>query len=98
MIEFSMGSEPTYAHTIQIEINNRSGVKRKHLTDDEAADNCDAQRLPKLRTGSCAQGQWKRPKHGGHSGHENRAEAKNACLKDRVPGTLALSALGGKSE
>src|ERR1700678_889152 len=48
---------PPQAHTIHIKINDGSGIEREHLAENQTANDCDAQRAPKFRSGSCAERQ-----------------------------------------
>ena len=51
---FSQGAEP---QPVESEINDRRGVEREKLAHDEAADDADAERAAKFRTGSRAESQ-----------------------------------------
>src|ERR1700735_4614573 len=50
-----MTAFPPQAHAIHIEINDRRGVESEHFTENQPADNCDAQRTAKFRAGSGAE-------------------------------------------
>src|SRR5262245_16650871 len=57
---------PPVLQPVEIEIDNRRRIEREDLADDEAADDCDAKRLPHLGPGAAAERERQRPEHRGH--------------------------------
>src|SRR5258708_2435510 len=87
-------SESAKPELVESEINDRSGVERKKLTHDEAADDADAEGAAKFGTGAGAKGQGESAKEGGHGGHQDGAEAQHARFEDGVFGAFAAFAFG----
>src|SRR6267143_692466 len=88
---FSESAKPEF---VESEINDRSGVERKKLAHDEAADDADAEGAAKLGTGAGAKGQGESSKEGSHGGHQDGAEAQHARFEDGVFGAFAAFAFG----
>src|ERR1700730_16259044 len=72
------------AETVKVQINDRSGVKGKHLRNDQSTDDRHAEGLANLRTIALADGQWNRTKQGRQSGHHNRPKTNDTSLVDRL--------------
>ena len=83
---------------VEHQIDHRRGEQRQHLADDQAADDRDAERPAQLRAGAGAQHQRQRAEQRRHRGHQDRAEAQQAGLMDRLARRLALLALGVERE
>src|SRR5437879_6158034 len=75
---------PKYAQAKAIhgQINHWCGVKREQFTKQQAAYDCDAERAAQFGPCSGTKGQWERPKHGGHSGHQDGPKTQHAGLED----------------
>ena len=83
---------------IEEEIDDRRGEEGQHLAHDQAADDGDAQRMAQLGADAGAQHQRQRAEQRRHGGHQDRAEAQQAGLMDRLARRLALAALGLERE
>ena len=79
--------------TVEPEIHNRRGVKRKQLADQQAADDGDAQRVAQLRSRAAAQRQRQAAQQRRHGGHHDGTETQQASLKDRFFRRLVLHPL-----
>src|SRR5258705_580936 len=88
---FSESAKPEF---VESEINDRSGVERKKLAHDEAADDADAEGAAKFGTGAGAERQRESAKEGSHGGHQDGAEAQHARFEDGVFGAFAAFAFG----
>ena len=93
----SVPREPR-GQAIEPEVDDRRRVEREQLTDEEAADDGDAERPPELRAGSGTEGQRDPAEQRRQRGHHDRAEAKQAGFADRVVRRLVLHALGFERE
>ncbi len=56
-MELASNAQHPQPEAIEVEIDNRSGKKRKHLAEDQTADNSDTQRAAKLGTYAVSNGQ-----------------------------------------
>src|SRR5579863_2173811 len=83
---------------IERQVDNRSGVERKQLAEDEAADNGDTERAAQFRTDASAQGKRKRAEQRGHGGHHDGAEAEQAGFVNRIEGLLPFLTLSFKGK
>ena len=86
------------SQAVEHQIDHRRGEQRQHLADDQAADDGDAQRPAQFRAGAVAQHQRQRAEQRRHRGHQDRPEAQQAGLMDRLARRLALVALGLQRE
>ena len=86
------------AEAIEVEIDDRRGVERKHLAEEQTAGDGDAERPAQLRTRACAKGQRQGAKQSRHGGHEDGAEAQHTGFEDGVPRVLTVFPLGDQSE
>src|SRR5437879_4558031 len=67
------GAQPGL-QAIHVDIHDRRGEEREHLTEDQAADDGDAEGLADFRARAGTQCQRQCTKHRRHRGHHNRAE------------------------
>ena len=74
-------SDPV-AEAVEIKIDDRRGVEREELREQQAADDGDAERPAQFRAGAVFQGQRQRAEQRGHGGHHDRAETQQAGLVD----------------
>src|SRR5262245_18748653 len=86
--------DKAFRQTIEPEIYHRRREQRKHLAEQEAANDRDAERMPELRSGPGAEHQWQGAEHGGHGRHQEWPEVEQAGLEGRLARALALVALG----
>src|SRR5271170_7072339 len=93
-----MFAGPTNSQAVERKVNNRRGVERQHLADDQASDDRDAERTSQFRTGSSAQGERQGAEYGGHGGHQYGTKAQQAGLIDGVFRALFVDAFSGESE
>src|ERR1700753_2397413 len=63
---------------VEIEIDDRGGVERQDLADDQPAEDGNAQRLAKLAALAETDHQWHRAEQCGHGGHHDPPEAPHA--------------------
>ena len=73
---------PTEA--VEIDVDHRRRIERQDLADDQAADDRDAERLAQLRAVAEAERQRQRAQHRRHGRHQDRPEAQQAGLVDRL--------------
>src|SRR5208282_5471801 len=78
---------------IKRQIHNRRGVKCEHLTDQQAADDADAERLAQFRTRTRSQRERQAAQQGRHRRHHDRAKPQQACLINRIFRRLPFFAL-----
>ena len=83
---------------IQFEIDHGRRIKRDQLTQEQAADDGDAERTPKFRTCARPKGQRQSAEQRRHGGHQNWTEAQHASFKNGVSRVLALFALRHERE
>jgi hypothetical protein len=76
--------------SVQIDIDDRGRIKREHLGHGEAANNGVAQRLTNLRTDAGAEHHRNTAKQRRHRGHQDRPEAHDAGLINRLLGGQPL--------
>ena len=82
------------AQLVEEDVDDRRGIERENLADQQSADHGDAQRTAQLRTQASAQGQRKSAQQRGHGSHHDRAETQQAGFVDRLGRVLSLFALG----
>src|SRR6516162_10648949 len=82
----------------EIEVDDRRRVERQPLRDEQAADDRDAERPPKLRAGALSKRDRHRAEQRRKRRHHDRPEAQQASLVDRLPRALAFYALGLQGE
>src|SRR5258708_11576341 len=75
---------------IHVDVNDRRGEERKHLAENEAADDGGGKRGGQLGANSRAKRERHGREKGGHGGHQNRTETQQAGLVDRVDGRQSL--------
>ncbi len=83
---------------VEVQIDDRGGVERQHLADDQAADDGDAERAAQFGAGAGAERQGEGAEQGGHGGHHDGTEAQHAGFEDGVAGVLAFGALRRQGE
>src|SRR5258708_7543289 len=83
---------------IECEINNRRGVKRQQLAENQAADNGDTEGPAQLRANASAERQRQAAEQRGHGGHHDGPRTKQACFIDGVERSLSFLALGFERE
>ena len=69
---------------VEGEVDHRRGEQRQHLADDQAADDGDAERMAQLGAGAGAEHQRQRAEERRHRRHQDRPEAQQARLVDRL--------------
>src|SRR5712671_6744092 len=79
-------------------IDHRRRKQCQHLTDDQAADDREPERMAQLRPRPRAERQWQRTEERRHRGHQDRAQTQQAGLVDGLARCLALLALGIERE
>ena len=84
--------------TIEIEEDDRGCIERQELAQGQPPDDGIAERLAYLGARSGAEHERHGPKHRRHRRHENRPEAFDASLIDRLLRREALFSLGVKGE
>ena len=72
------------AEAVEIDVDHRRRIEGQDLADHQAADDRDAERLAQLRAVAEAQRQRQRAQHRRHGRHQDRAEAQQAGLVDRL--------------
>ena len=80
------------------EIDHRRREQRQHLADEQAADDGDAERMAQLGAGAGAEHQRQRAEERRQRRHQDRPEAQQAGLVDRLARRLAFVALGVERE
>src|SRR5208282_3339371 len=94
--ELSVSAQPFDSQAVEREINDRRGVEREHLAQNQSADNGDAERIAEFRTRTSAENQRQSAKEGGHGGHQNGTKAQDASLKNGIPRAFAIDPFGGQ--
>ena len=79
-------------------VNDRRGVKRQHLAEQQPADHADAERTAKFGADAGARGQRDAGQQRGHGRHHDGAEAQQAGFVNGLGGVLAVLALGLQGE
>src|SRR5260370_2397584 len=72
------------AEPVQVQINDRRGIERKHLRHDQSANDRNTKRFANFRTIPLSEGQRDRTKQGRQSGHHDRSKPNNTSLVDRL--------------
>src|ERR1700733_11102159 len=75
------------------QVDNRCREKRQHLTDQQSADNANAQWLSQFRSNSASEGERYGAEQRGHRGHHDRTKAQETRLVDRFLRRFILFAL-----
>ena len=70
--------------SVEGQVDHRRRVQRQQLADDQAADDGDTERAPQLRPNAAAERQRQRTQQRRQRGHQDRTEAQQARLIDRV--------------
>ena len=83
---------------VKEDVDDRRGVEREHLAQQQAADHADAQRPAKLGADAGADGQRDAAQQRGHGGHHDGTEAQQAGFVDGVGGVLAVLAFAFQRE
>ena len=86
------------ADAIEEDVDDRRGVERKHLAQQQSAHHGNAQRAPQLRSHARAHRQRNARQQRGHGGHHDGTEAQQAGLVDRVGRVHAALALALQRE
>ena len=86
------------SEAVQVEINDRRGVERDELREQQAADNRDAQRAAQFGAGALLQRQRQRAEQRRHRGHHDGAEPQQARLVNGFLRRQAFRALGVQRE
>src|SRR6185437_9852821 len=79
---------------IEVEINDRSGKQRKHLRENQSADNADAERLAEFGAHTTAECERKSSEKCRECGHKDGPKAQQTCLKNSFLGRFSFFALG----
>ena len=88
----------SFAQPVKPQINDRSGVEREHLTENQTTDDGDAERTPQLRARPGSQRQRQPTEQRRHGRHHDGTETQQTGLKDRLFGWFVLLALSFESE
>ncbi len=83
---------------IEGEIDHRRRVQRQELTEDQPADDGDAERTAQLRSGAGAERQRHAAEQRRHRRHDDGTETQQRRLEDRVERRSVLLALGLERE
>src|ERR1700734_3894922 len=83
-------SQPS-AESVEIEIDDRRGVQRQRLTNDQAADDRNSQWMTQFGAFPGAESQRQRAEQSGESRHHDRPEAQHAGLENRLGRRQAAS-------
>src|SRR5262245_2972942 len=78
---------------VEPQIDHRRGEQGEHLAQQEPADDRDAERMAQLGADAGAEHQRQRAEHRRHGGHQDRPEAQQAGLVDRLARRAAVGAL-----
>ena len=77
---------------LHVDVEHRRDVERQRLRDEQAADDREAERPPRLGAGAPAERDRQRAHQRGHRRHHDRPEADETRLVDRVGGAeIALA-------
>src|SRR5450755_338982 len=90
----SAATPPPALQPFEHQIDDRSGVERQHLRNDEASNDGDAERSAQLRAHPMSNCKGNGAKKRRHGRHHDRPEADDAGLVDRVLGRKPLLAFG----
>jgi len=77
----------TLPELIESQANYRCGVKRKHLRNNQAANDGNAERFAEFAADAHADGERQRAEHRGHRCHHDRLEPNETRLVNRFLGT-----------
>src|SRR5260370_16690980 len=66
---------------VKPQIHDWGCIESEQLAYEQSADNRDSERMPELRAGAAAKGQRQSGEQGGHGGHPDPAESKQAPLE-----------------
>src|ERR1700736_6292071 len=83
---------------IERQINDRRGVQRQQLTQNQATDNGDSQGAAQFSSHARPQSQRQSRQQRRHGGHHDRAKTQQARFVNRVPRRPAFFALGLQSK
>ena len=78
------------AEAIEIEINDRRGVEREKLREEQAADDRDAEWAAQFAAGACSGGEGQRAEQCRRGRHHDRPKAQQARLINRFLGRAGL--------
>ncbi len=84
---------PPKPQPVEMEIDNRRGVQRERLTDEQSADNGYAERLPEFGAIARVKRQRQGAEERGKGRHHDRPEAQKTGAMDRVLRRQAFAAL-----
>src|SRR4030095_13461771 len=79
---------------VEIQVDDRCCVQGKHLAENQATDDVDAQGTAQLRANARAECQRQATQQGRHGGHDDGAEPQQAGLENGRLRALAFAALG----
>ena len=80
----------TLPELIESQANYRCGVKRKHLRNNQAANDGNAERFAEFAADAHADGERQRAEHRGHRCHHDRLEPNETRLVNRFFGTKSF--------
>src|SRR5260370_6188882 len=83
---------------VKPQIHDWGCVESEQLAYEQSADNRDSERMTELRAGAAAKGQRQSGEQGGHGGHHDRAESKQARLVDGFFRRLVFDTVGLERE
>ncbi len=92
------GEAERRAEPLEIEIDDRRRIERQRLAERQTADDGQAQRSPQLRADAVTEHQRQRAEHRRHRRHQDRAQAQQAGLIDRLARRQPLDALRFEGE
>src|SRR3984957_9013727 len=81
------------AEAVDRQVNDRRRVERQELTEQQSADDADAERPAQLRSGSLPEHQRQRGEQRRHRRHQDRPEPQETRLMNRFARTPAFDAL-----
>ena len=88
-----LGLAESLREPVKKDVNDRRGVEREHLAEQQSADHGDAQRTAQLGADARSEGQRNTAEQRRHGGHHDGAEAQQTGFVDRVGRVLSVLAL-----
>ena len=83
---------------VDVDVEDRRDEHRQELGEEKAADDGDAERLPRLTPRAQSQGDGQGPEEGRHRRHHNRPETHHAGMVDGLLGRLLVRPLRFQGE
>src|SRR5690348_13372110 len=83
---------------VEVEVDHRRSEEGEHLADDQPADHGEAERMAQLRADARAEHQRQHAEERGGGCHQDRPEAQERRLVDRLARALTLMTLGVERE